>query len=120
MNSSITANENLDLIKESLLRQKSEILNKRAEFKESQSHQHIIAEEAEKASHDLSNTISIHLHERDQTSLLMIERALSRISDGTFGQCESCSEEIGVRRLQARPLTTLCVECMEEQETYLQ
>ncbi|RYZ82026.1 MAG: TraR/DksA family transcriptional regulator [Proteobacteria bacterium] len=106
----------LSAIRESLLSQKSSILNKTNEFRQEQSNTVTVSEEAEAASIDLSNTISIHLHERDRNSLYMIDRALGKISDGTYGQCEACTGAINVRRLQARPFTTLCIECMEDQE----
>lgn len=108
----------LSAIRESLLLQKSAILNKTSEFKQEQSRNVSVSDEAEAASIDLSNNISIHLHERDRSSLLMIERALGKISDGTYGQCECCGGVINIRRLQARPFTTLCIDCMEDQESF--
>ncbi|WBQ02578.1 TraR/DksA family transcriptional regulator [Kribbella sp. CA-293567] len=45
-----------------------------------------------------------------------IERALSRIDDGTYGVCESCGKAIGKGRLQAFPRATLCVSCKEREE----
>lgn len=108
----------LQNLKDSLLCQKSSILNKTHEFKEEQSSMSSVADEAEVASLDISNNISIHLHERDRTALYAIERALSKINDGTYGQCEACGEIIGARRLQARPFTALCIDCMEEQESH--
>ncbi|MGZ3742911.1 MAG: TraR/DksA family transcriptional regulator [Pseudobdellovibrionaceae bacterium] len=106
----------LSKIRESLLLQKSAILNKTNEFKKEQSRAVMVSDEAEAASIDLSNNISIHLHERDRNSLIMIERALGKISEGTYGQCEGCGGLISARRLQARPFTTMCVECMEDLE----
>src|SRR6478672_2899164 len=41
---------------------------------------------------------------------------LSKIDDGTFGICEICEEPIGKKRLEARPETTLCIKCKEDQE----
>lgn len=114
------ADQDLEIIKESLLQQKAEILNKRAEFMKEQSNLEIVSEEAELAATDLSNNISIHLHERERQSLVMIEKALQRMEAGTYGQCESCGDEIGLRRIQARPFTTLCIACMEDQESLLQ
>ncbi|WP_374000917.1 TraR/DksA family transcriptional regulator [Bdellovibrio bacteriovorus] len=108
----------LQNLKESLLFQKSTILNKTHEFKEEQSSMAAVADEAEAASQDISNNISIHLHERDRTALYAIERALGKIADGTYGQCEACTEIINARRLQARPFTALCIDCMEEQESH--
>ncbi|WP_413289447.1 TraR/DksA family transcriptional regulator [Bdellovibrio sp. HCB337] len=106
----------LSAIRESLLSLKGAILNKTNEFKQEQSLAVTVSDEAEAASIDISNNISIHLHERDRNSLFMIERALGKISDGTYGQCECCAGTIGIRRLQARPFTTMCIECMEDQE----
>ena len=45
-----------------------------------------------------------------------IDKALARIESGTFGICEKCEEEISLKRLEARPVTTLCIRCKEEQE----
>lgn len=118
MNVTELSETELNNLKESLLFQKSSILNKTHEFKAEQSSISSVADEAEVASIDISNNISIHLHERDRTALYAIEKALSKIADGTYGQCESCSEIIGARRLQARPFTALCIECMEEQESH--
>lgn len=118
MNATELTETELKNLKESLLFQKSSILNKSHEFKEEQSNISSVADEAEVASLDISNNISIHLHERDRAALYAIERALGKIADGTYGQCESCSEIINARRLQARPFTALCIECMEEQESH--
>lgn len=114
----------LSFFKSFLLSEKSSILNKSTEFKVEQAiERYHIPEEAEAASHDLSNNISIHLHERDRMVLFQIERALGKLEEGTYGQCEGCSERIGVGRLKASPFATLCVGCKEEQEdprNYLQ
>ncbi|MNT68524.1 RNA polymerase-binding transcription factor DksA [compost metagenome] len=116
MNATELSQTDLEKLKESLLFQKSTILNKTHEFKEEQSSMASVSEEAEAASLDISNNMSIHLLERDRSALYAIERALGKISDGTYGQCESCGEIIGARRLEARPFTALCIDCMEEQE----
>jgi len=42
--------------------------------------------------------------------------ALARIEDGTYGKCEECGETIGLERLKARPVTTLCIDCKSLQE----
>jgi len=48
--------------------------------------------------------------------LKKIDEAIGRIDDGTYGVCESCGEQIGIKRLEARPVTTLCIECKTQQE----
>jgi len=45
-----------------------------------------------------------------------IHSALGRIEDGSFGLCESCEEEIEQRRLNARPVSTMCISCKEMHE----
>ncbi|MGH7274582.1 MAG: TraR/DksA family transcriptional regulator [Nitrospiria bacterium] len=58
----------------------------------------------------------LRLKEREQKLLKKIDEALERITNGTFGICESCGGEIGYKRLKARPVTTLCIECKTRQE----
>jgi DnaK suppressor protein len=48
--------------------------------------------------------------------LYHIMEALTRIEDGTYGKCESCSSQIGLERLKALPYTRLCIECKEKEE----
>ncbi|MGI8648683.1 MAG: conjugal transfer protein TraR [Acidimicrobiales bacterium] len=45
-----------------------------------------------------------------------VERAIGRIDDGTYGQCERCSNQIPIARLEAYPAATLCVTCKQRQE----
>ncbi|MEK6628850.1 MAG: TraR/DksA family transcriptional regulator [Bdellovibrionota bacterium] len=106
----------LDFIKKSLLIQKSEILNKHQEFKSMQTSSIKAADEVDAVVQNLQDNLNIQLHERDQLSLLLIDKALSKFSLGTYGQCESCEDSIDLRRLKARPLATLCISCMEDNE----
>ncbi len=58
----------------------------------------------------------LRLREREQKLLKKIDEALERIANGIFGVCESCGGEISFKRLKARPVTTLCIECKTRQE----
>ncbi len=58
----------------------------------------------------------LRIRDRERKLITKIKKALERIDDETFGICEECGEDISVRRLQARPVTTLCINCKEEQE----
>ncbi len=109
--------EEFDLIKKSLLIQKSEILNKHFEFKNMQTSTGKAADEADAVVQDLQDNLNIQLHERDRLSLILIDKALSKFATDTYGQCESCEDTIDLRRLKARPLATLCISCMEDHET---
>jgi DnaK suppressor protein len=53
---------------------------------------------------------------REGLYLRKIESALSRIQNGSFGQCDDCGEEIEIKRLEARPTTTSCIACKEQEE----
>jgi DnaK suppressor protein len=48
--------------------------------------------------------------------LSRIEEALERIDQSDYGECTSCGEEVGVKRLLARPVARLCITCKDEQE----
>jgi DnaK suppressor protein len=58
----------------------------------------------------------LRLKEREQRLLKKIDEALDRMTNGTFGVCESCGGDISIKRLKARPVTTLCIECKTKQE----
>ncbi len=53
----------------------------------------------------------------NETQLLqMVNAALQRIDDGTYGECLNCGKEIGLKRLQAVPWTHLCIDCQQKAE----
>ena len=56
------------------------------------------------------------LTSRDRNELRLIEDALFRINEGTYGACESCEKKISLKRLQIMPLTSLCIDCQEAAE----
>jgi DnaK suppressor protein len=58
----------------------------------------------------------LRLRGREKMLLKKIEAALKRIQDGEFGVCEECGDDIGSKRIEARPVTTHCIECKTEQE----
>ena len=56
------------------------------------------------------------LRERERILVQKIDRALQKIEEGEFGICAQCGEEIGVKRLEARPVAELCIDCKSQQE----
>ena len=56
------------------------------------------------------------IRERELRLLNKIEKSLKKIEQGSYGQCQGCGEEIGMRRLRARPVASLCIDCKHEQE----
>jgi DnaK suppressor protein len=75
-----------------------------------------LPDEIDLASSEYNQSMVFRLRDREKFLLRKIDRALVRIEDGSFGICERCEEEISVKRLEARPVTTLCIRCKEEQE----
>jgi DnaK suppressor protein len=60
--------------------------------------------------------LELRTRDRERKLLKKIEQALARIEDGTYGYCSETGEEIGLRRLEARPVATLTVEAQERRE----
>ena len=60
--------------------------------------------------------LNIHIKEREGRLIAKIREALERIEDGSFGICEECGGKISEKRLKARPVTTLCIDCKRLQE----
>ncbi len=75
-----------------------------------------LPDEMDLASSEYLQSFTFRLRGREKAFLEKIQKALVKIDDGTFGVCEECSEEISVKRLEARPETTLCIRCKEDQE----
>jgi DnaK suppressor protein len=73
-------------------------------------------DQADVGSTTLERDHEMSLANNARDMLDQIERALSRIDDGTYGVCESCGHAIGKGRLQAFPRATLCVSCKEREE----
>ena len=75
-----------------------------------------LPDEMDLASSEYLQSFTFRLRGREKTFLDKIEKALRKIEDGSFGVCEECGEEISIKRLEARPETTLCIRCKEDQE----
>ena len=75
-----------------------------------------LPDEMDLASSEYLQSFTFRLRGREKAFLDKINKALAKIDDGTFGVCEECGEEISIKRLEARPETTLCIRCKEDQE----
>jgi DnaK suppressor protein len=73
-------------------------------------------DEMDLASSEYLQSFTFRLRGREKTFLKKIDHALAKIDEGTFGICEECEEPISAKRLEARPETTLCIRCKEDQE----
>jgi DnaK suppressor protein len=70
----------------------------------------------DRATLESERNLTLRIRDRERKLRGKIEEALARIVDGSFGICETCGEDISVKRLEARPVTTLCVKCKSSQE----
>ena len=75
-----------------------------------------LPDEMDLASSEYLQSFEFRLRGREKSLLSKLDLALKKIDDGTFGVCEVCEEPIGKKRLEARPETTLCIKCKEDQE----
>jgi DnaK suppressor protein len=75
-----------------------------------------VADAADMAEREERRNFELRIRDRERKLLGKIERVLEKINNGTFGYCESCDQEIDLKRLEARPVAGLCIECKQEQE----
>lgn len=65
----------------------------------------------DRASQESDFTMELRTRDRERKLIKKIEESISAIGNDEYGYCESCGCEIGVRRLEARPTATLCIDC---------
>jgi DnaK suppressor protein len=68
------------------------------------------------ASLEINQNSLVKVGKRELNHLKKIDAALQKIEDGSYGECESCGEQIAVARLLARPVAQLCIDCKTAQE----
>lgn len=70
----------------------------------------------DRASLESDRNFLLRIRDRERKLIVKIREALERIENGTFGICEVCGDEISEERLEARPVTTLCIDCKTDAE----
>lgn len=70
----------------------------------------------DRASLEADRNFLLRIRDRESKLIQKVKGALDRIENGAFGICESCGEEISVKRLKARPVTTQCIDCKTKEE----
>jgi DnaK suppressor protein len=73
-------------------------------------------DEVDAASAEVGLAFIGRLRERERGLLNKITKALDKLGEGIYGECESCGEAISIKRLEARPVAQLCIDCKGEQE----
>ncbi|MGD8980373.1 MAG: RNA polymerase-binding protein DksA [Desulfobacterales bacterium] len=72
----------------------------------------------DRASLEADRNFMLRIRDRENKLIKKIKKALDRIENGTFGICEKCGEDISVKRLKARPVTTHCIDCKTKEEAF--
>ena len=70
----------------------------------------------DRASLESERNFMLRIRDRENKLIKKIRSALDRIENGTFGVCEECGENISIKRLKARPVTTQCIDCKTKEE----
>jgi len=75
-----------------------------------------LPDETDLAASEINQNLVFKLRDRERQLLTKIDEALERMEAGSFGTCVECEEPIEAKRLEARPVSTLCIACKELQE----
>ena len=70
----------------------------------------------DRASLESDRNFELRIRDRERKLIMKMQEAIKRIDDGVFGICEVCGGPISEKRLIARPVTTLCIDCKTKQE----
>lgn len=103
-------------IKKKLITRKEALLAEAEEALNELPGQTIFPDLGDQATAETERSFMLRLRGRERRLLKKIDEAIERIESGVFGICDKCGMEIDIRRLEARPVTTLCIECKTQQE----
>lgn len=107
----------LEYFRQKLLEWKNELLRESSETIE-----HLKTESTnepditDRASLETDRSVELRTRDRERKLINKIDSALERIEEGEYGYCEETGEPIGIKRLEARPIATLCIEAQERHE----
>jgi len=76
----------------------------------------VFADPNDRASQESDIALELRNRDRERKLIKKIDEALDRIENGEYGYCDSCGVEIGLKRLEARPTATLCIDCKTLEE----
>jgi DnaK suppressor protein len=104
--------------KELLLKHRQQILNVGLLNKSDDLHvaEEDLSDETDLASSLIQQQLNCTIRDREYAKLRRIDYALEKIADGSYGHCEECEEEIGMKRLENQPWADLCITHAEERE----
>ena len=107
----------LKLITEKLKAWKEELVNEATKTVDGMTTEKAqFADPTDRASMETDRNFLLRIRDRERKLISKIDKAMERVEDGTFGLCDECGEDIEFKRLEARPVATLCIECKTRQE----
>lgn len=109
--------EQLEYFRAKLVNWKNELLRESDETRECLlKEKNVEADSIDTACNIINQTIELRTKDRMRKLIHKIECAISRIDDGSYGYCDETGNPIGIKRLEARPIATLCIEAQEQHE----
>ncbi len=108
--------ERIQGIRQQLLAQKEQLLQEAEEALHTLPDENAFPDMGDQATAEVDRNFMLRLRGREQRLLKKIDLAIEKMDSGTYGICEICGCEIGIKRLEARPVTTMCIECKTDQE----
>jgi DnaK suppressor protein len=110
--------EQLEKFRSQLLEKRDEILAEAGKTLSEMSDQTTnIPDPNDRATIESGRSFELRIRDRERKLLAKIEEAIGRLDEGEYGVCDGCGEDIGIKRLEARPVTTFCIDCKTLQET---
>lgn len=76
----------------------------------------VLADTTDIATEESDRDLTLRMHDHERKVVDEIRAAIRRVDEGDYGVCEACGDDIGERRLLARPMATHCIDCMTEIE----
>jgi DnaK suppressor protein len=108
--------EQLEYFRGKLLNWKAELIKESEDVREAIAEKNFEPDFIDSACSVANQSLELRTKDRARKLIKKIEQAIARIDDGTYGYCEETGEPIGVKRLEARPIATLCIEAQEKHE----
>ena len=105
--------DQLAFFRELLVKQQDELIENASNTATELKKHETAPDPADRATQEEEYALELRTRDRERKLLHKIDRALDRIARKDFGWCEKCGEEIGIRRLEARPTAELCIDCKE-------
>ena len=77
-----------------------------------------LADPLDRASFESNRSTKLRIRDRESMLIKKIRKSFEDIENGDYGICEDCGEDISIERLKARPVTSFCIRCKTERESF--